>query len=598
MFHIILIRVCQRFWKDIIVWHSHSREHDFRVIGQGAARFRPRRSFLRGLTFGLVAAIVHACLTPDGVSASEPLRPPSYQPADIAFSGLSLGRKPEEPTSFRPRPDLEAWDVSLPIDWGADPFRDPNWQFQLHAWRVMEFQLHEYRESGDPVWLRQAIAIALDWAHYHVDLGRSEEFSWYDMSAGIRAARLAFILDRILAEHVHVSDSELKTLVNLADLHAERLQNTGYLAKGNHAIFQLVGLDMLCAVIAWRNACGEGTARRYARESFESSLKAQFTEEGVHTESSPAYHRWVLKTLRDSGAIERLGTPSIVRFLEGAEEISPWLAYPDKSWIAVGDSAGFGPRLTSPVPETCLTAMPDSCWAVRDLTRSGYGIVRSLPDTPRERSSLLFVSGMADRSGHKHADDLAFVLMEGGQKIFVDSGKYGYTNDEARRYVRSARAHNTISLADRAIMPRDIDIRQVRMGPIGQNGTHFVIAGAVVRPDLFRHERVFRYRPGVSLRIDDRVYNETGSRWVSNLHLAPGLVPEVEGKGFAVQVGDRAVHAAFDGPACELIATMGATEPHQGWVSTGYLELTPAYVVSASCPADLVESSWQIDLAP
>ena len=125
-----------------------------------------------------------------------------------------------------------------------------------------------------------------------------------------------------------------------------------------------------------------------------------------------------------------------------------------------------------------------------------------------------------------------------------------------------------------------------------------MIAGAVVRPNLFRHERVFHYRPGVSLRIDDRVYNETGSRWVSNLHLAPGLVPELEEGGFAVQVGDRAVHATFDGPACELIATMGATEPYQGWVSTGYLELTPAYVVSASCPADLVESSWRIDFAP
>ena len=211
MFHIILIRVSQRFWKYIIIGHSHSMAHDFRVIGQDIARFRLRRSLLLGLAFGLAAAIAHrVCLSPDGVSASEPLRPPSYEPADIAFSGLSLGRKPEAPTSFRPRLDLEAWDASLPIDWGADPFRDPNWQFQLHAWRVMEFQLHEYRDSGAPVWLRQAIAIALDWAHYHVDLGRNEKFSWYDMSAGIRAARLAFVLDRILAARVSASDTELE----------------------------------------------------------------------------------------------------------------------------------------------------------------------------------------------------------------------------------------------------------------------------------------------------------------------------------------------------------------------------------------------------
>ena len=390
--------------------------------------------------------MAYACLLPDAVGASEPLRPLNYVPVEIAFSGLALGRKSVSPTSFRPRRDVQVWDASLPIDWGADPFGDPNWQYQLHAWRVMEYQLYEYRDTEDPAWLREAIEIALDWAHYHVDLGHSEKFSWYDMAAGIRATRLAFMLDRILSERVEAGDIELETLMYLADLHAEKLQDTGFLATGNHAIFQLVGLDMLCEVISWRNSCGQGDAREYARHSFEALLKSQFTEQGVHAESSPTYHQWVLRTLRDSGAVERLGTPSIMRLLEDAENIAPWLAYPDRSWIAVGDSAGTGPALKSPVPETCLTALPESCWAVRDLTRSGYGIIRSLPETPQERSSLLFVSGMARESGHKHADDLGFVLMEGGHKVFVDSGKYGYTNDEARHYVRSARAHNVISL--------------------------------------------------------------------------------------------------------------------------------------------------------
>ena len=271
---------------------------------------------------------------------------------------------------------------------------------------------------------------------------------------------------------------------------------------------------------------------------------------------------------------------------------------PDRSWIAVGDSAGTGLRLKSPVPETCLTALPESCWAVRDLTRSGYGIIRSLPDAPQDNASMLFISGMAQQSGHKHADDLSFVLMESGHKVFVDSGKYGYNSDEARRYVRSARAHNTISLVDQTIMPRDIDIDKLRMGPIGQDGLKFVIAGVVVRPGLFRHERAFYYRPGVSLTIEDRLHNETDSRWLSNLHLAPGLLPEVEQGGFTVQVGNRTVKAYFDGPNCELSTTVGETEPHQGWVSIGYLQLTPAYVVTASCPAELVESSWGIEFKP
>ena len=255
----------------------------FRVLNRHCVvRLQPRKSLPRSLVCALVAAMAHAYLLPDAVGASEPLRPLNYEPVEIAFSGLALGRKSVSPTSFRPRRDVQVWDASLPIDWGADPFHDPNWQYQLHAWRVMEYQLYEYRDTEDPAWLREAIEIALDWAHYHVDLGRSEKFSWYDMAAGIRAARLAFMLNRILSERVEAGDSELETLMYLADLHAEKLQDTGFLATGNHAIFQLVGLDTLCEVISWRNSCGQGDAREYARHSFEALLKSQFTEQGVH----------------------------------------------------------------------------------------------------------------------------------------------------------------------------------------------------------------------------------------------------------------------------------------------------------------------------
>ena len=166
--------------------------------------------------------MAHACLLPDAVGASEPLRPLNYEPVEIVFSGLALGRKSISPTSFKPRRDVQAWDASLPIDWGADPFHDPNWQYQLHAWRVMEYQFYEYRDTEDPAWLREAIEIALDWAHYHVDLGHSEQFSWYDMAAGIRATRLAFMLDRILSERVDAGDVELETLMYVWQIYMRR----------------------------------------------------------------------------------------------------------------------------------------------------------------------------------------------------------------------------------------------------------------------------------------------------------------------------------------------------------------------------------------
>ena len=152
---------------------------------------------MRHIILIAILAIGPALLLPGVVAASEPLRPVSYEPRRHRHICTILGRKSDSPTSFRPRRDVEAWDAALPIDWGADPFHDRNWQFQLHAWRVMDYQLYEYREAENPAWLREAIEIALDWAHHHVELGNSEKFSWYDMATGIRASRLAFILDRI-----------------------------------------------------------------------------------------------------------------------------------------------------------------------------------------------------------------------------------------------------------------------------------------------------------------------------------------------------------------------------------------------------------------
>ena len=207
---------------------------------------------------------------------------------------------------------------------------------------------------------------------------------------------------------------------------------------------------------------------------------------------------------------------------------------------------------------------------------------------------MLFVSAMATPTGHKHSDDLSFVLMEGGREIFTDSGRYGYNFDEVRSYVRSARAHNVPSLVDRRIDPHNIDPADSHLEPVLVEQGQFTIRGVVDRPGFFVHERTLSYVPGALLRIEDRLTNLTDSRWQSNLHLAPDLIPEVGETGFVVSAGELSVRAEFSGDGCDISETRGETDPYQGWVSVGYLEMTPATVVIATCPSDLVESSWHI----
>ena len=61
-----------------------------------------------------------------------------------------------------------------------------------------------------------------------------------------------------------------------------------------------------------------------------------------------------------------------------------------------------------------------------------------------------------------------------------------------------------------------------------------------------------------------------------------------------MDAGDLIVRGEFRGEGCEISAVRGETDPYQGWVSVGYLELILATVVVATCPADLVETSWHI----
>ena len=184
--------------------------------------------------------------------------------------------------------------------------------------------------------------------------------------------------------------------------------------------------------------------------------------------------------------------------------------------------------------------------------------------------------------------------MEGGREIFTDSGLYGFNYDEARSYVLSARAHNVPSLVGRRVDPNVIDPANSHLEPILVEQGQFTIRGVVDRPQLFVHERTLSYVPGTLLRIEDRLNNLTDSPWQSNLHLAPELIPEISETGFVVNAGDLTVRGEFSGEGCNISAVRGETEPYQGWVSVGYLEMTPATVVVATCPADLVESSWHI----
>jgi Heparinase II/III N-terminus len=198
---------------------------------------------------------------------------------------------------FRPRADVSPFPLKLPLDWAADPFGDRNWQFQLHAWRMIDPIIYEYFETREVHFLQEATTYMLDWWRFHEDDGAATRFSWYDMATGIRAMRLAMMIDLLRAKRLVVDPASVDDLLAMAESHIARLREPDFINRGNHGIFQIHGLRLLCAITELKEVCD--SEEDYSNGMMLELLNHQFTAEGVHKEDSPTYHFFATKLFGD-----------------------------------------------------------------------------------------------------------------------------------------------------------------------------------------------------------------------------------------------------------------------------------------------------------
>jgi hypothetical protein len=404
---------------------------------------------------------------------------------------------------------------------------------------------------------------------------------WYDMSAGIRAQKLALFLDRFYGGTLILPKEDSVRLLSLVDEHAQRLQDKNYISMTNHGLFQVFGLALLCDIAGNRPSCESGAA--FAGKMFSRILDQQFTREGVHREHSPSYHAFVLGVIDRLRGGKRFDDPRTTSLLTKAKAVEPWLVRPDGNFVAVGDSEGKG----QPLDVTGARGP-----VIGDFTESGYAVVR-------DADSMLFVTGMAYNSTHKHADELSFELFDFGRPIIVDTGKYGYRDDPMRAYVTSAAAHNTISLTDRTIPHDSVKYSGSLLTSLERKGEALVVTGQVDRPGLFSQQRSLSYKPGRSLIVRDLLAADRDQTFVSSLHFAHDLSPQLGDNGFRISLADGSrIVGHVEEPDCKLDSHSGEKDPLLGWQSVGYLQMVPATVVRAICTGSNRTITWNIQLEP
>lgn len=534
---------------------------------------------------------------------------PVYAENPIAIDHINLSTATSyeflRESGFRPRKDVPPWPIVLPVAWDVDPFDDRNWQFQLHAWRLIDPILLKYRDTHDKKYLQESIEIINDWYQYHYIIQKESKYQWYDMAAGIRAMKLAWLWNEINFE-IHSEGEELKHIFHeLMELHVLKLMEESFLSEGNHAYFQLVGLRLLCKANPDINLCAEET--EYNNDKMKGLLSRQFTVEGVHRENSPGYHIFAIRTLQKLD-IPNLYDSEISDLIKRAERITPWLVYPDATVARIGDSAGKFKYAN--IPDADIYTINGNQVIIGNYIDSGYFSLRTPFNLKRKKATQIFITGTSNTDGsnvsHKHADELSFELFHRGKLIFVDSGKYSYNSDDYRDYIRSASAHNTLSFADHTVGPKDVSGSGSRLRSIGTNKDYLRVFGYVSRPNMFEHFRVFRIKPFDEIQIketfaktlppDKKLPFTSGDTSVtSNLHVNPSI--NVQRAGNNLVKLDDLVTVELNSNDCNLEIIKANKKPLLGWVSFEYNNIEPTNVLRAYCANHKSgELEWKIML--
>ncbi len=507
----------------------------------------------------------------------------------------------------------------------VEPMRPPlNWNdvprslsFHLHSWDPHAILLMAYSLSARCEFLDAALAVTMDWlaqcgaaADAAEALAEPGGFAWYDMAVGLRAYRLAYLLDAA-ARLDDVDDATVAALLDSFLVHLTVLAREDFLtAHTNHGFYQALG--QLAAT--WRYRGDARFAPHYAQAQARTRqmLRQQFFDEGTHKEHSPGYHLATLATLKNvvgSGIVE---DPETSTHIAAIENNFAWFVLPNGNIAAVGDTdpwvlapsqepaarfddaqvrwALSGGALGEPVPHG-LKVFPEAGWlAVR--TANGGAI--------KDDSYLLQWAGFHSRT-HKHADHGTFLWYDGGQELLVDAGRYLYSEktapgsdeykrgywygDPRRMYVESTRAHNCVEIDGE-------DYQRRGAKPFGSALTAWGRAGSLFWSECsFRHLRSVRhvrrlfFAPGHFLLVFDWLAcgAKTAHRFDQWFHLAPefDLVP---GRGI------RAVHTQ-SGLTLSLLPLLAETrvgaqergvegERIQGWFSDAAGSLVPNWAVA------------------
>ena len=568
------------------------------------------RFLLPLLLFGVISCTERPTREPPLASYAQitamdhPVASGVVQGADLGPDNISMGTRvsAEEALAgfFRPRADLEKYQLPPTIDWSVDPFNDANWRFQLHALRSIDPLIDQYTKDQTKPWLEKALDVALQWLAAHPDAPTSEPYNkdrsmvWQDMATGLRSMRLAYLHQEVMRGSLLATDDQLQRLEQGLQLHAEVLSREDFFDWGNHGILVGHGLMAICRQIADAPHCDQ--YRAYARDRMAALVMDQFHDDGGHREHSPSYHHFALSTFErvlETGWYQLDGAPS--ERMEKARSVLGWLADAHGRFPNIGDSErkkNPGAMVALPPQDDCDTNNADKevgCYGFRHLPSTGYTILRTAPNVPSQARTSVFLTCARHSTKHKHQDELSFEWIEDGAYVIVDGGKYIYNNVPLRHHLLSRAAHSTVQMANRRL---DHRLTGACTEKAGFADGQYITSGSKQLNRQLTHRREITYELNGSLFVEDTI-DQSGKASAFSLRwlFGPEFSLSEDDKGNWILLRDGLAFRQFrTDPQCQWQLLRGADEqnPKAGFYSERYAELQRISVLEGQCPADAI----------
>ena len=492
---------------------------------------------------------------------------------DISLSGGGKFGDFNSLLTYRARSDLE-W-LNVPIygfDFSRFDVLDRNLAFCISSLRQCDFLFRDHKMNGFSrhIVLHHLLAW---WKFSRSSEGIESVMAWYDMSSGLRAQKVAYLLS--ISKYIPGINHYRETLEEIAHEHIKWFSKPGFVKLGNHGIFQIHGL---MAIAISLDLPEEKTK---ASRLMGSIFQTQFSPELMHVENSPEYHQYVISIF---DAYFRTGWygRDINSKLTKAKTLNYWLIDSNGRNLCIGDSEPkkitlSDEQITEAVNGADFSFQNDNeIYHVKEFKTTGYLCVKAL--SPGK--NLFFSLSAFTNIGHRQADDLSFILFDSGYWRFEDPGKYTYQRDK-RKYIDRTYQHNSLVVDDQSY-----SVKSDGQYPSCRKITRFLSEHDIFHTsmnwnplDSVNHDRHIFYMPNNFMVVVDRLESETRHKYAQwfqigndfSEHTREGntVIFESPGNGFFE------IEFISNPDGSSIQAFQGNHDIPVGWISKKYQEIQP-----------------------